>query len=99
MAKASGDYTFEARRRGRAVLIRGTVLAPPGSEPYLIPSHHTRPKTRAFRLAFRNNNAEVPFVPQPVEHLEPEVPDFVDTLSILLPDDKTFTIYTSRRGQ
>jgi len=92
MPSSSGDYTFEARRRGEAVVIRGTVLAPPGSEPYLIAAYDSRPTSRTFRLAFRNNSATVPFEPHALEHVEPSVPRSVDMLKILLPNEETFTI-------
>src|SRR6476660_9678259 len=92
MAKPSGDYVFEARRRGECVVITGTVIAPPGSEPYLVSAYDARPATRAFRLAFRNNNATVPFVPHAIEHIEPSVPKTVDTLKVYLPNEDTFII-------
>jgi hypothetical protein len=98
MPKNPGDYTFSAfRRRGDVLVIRGTVLAPPGSEPYLIRDFDNRPKTRAFRLAFRNNNAVVPFVPHSLEHIEPGIPDSVDSLVIHLPSGNRYFIGSSRR--
>jgi len=43
MAKNSGDCVFcAARKKSGAVVIRGTVLAPHGCEPYLIRADEAR---------------------------------------------------------
>jgi hypothetical protein len=96
---APEDYTFTANRRGETVVIRGTVLAPPGSVPYLLKSFETSRGTRTFRLAFHENNNAVPHQPQSFEHFEPNVPSQVNTLRILLPNEKVFVIAHGRPGR
>ncbi len=100
MAKTSGDYLFQAFRRGRLkedLVIKGRVLGPPEAEPYLVPEFEARPKNRGFRLAFRNNSDRLPFVIHEFEQVIPKVPDFVDFLRIHLPNEEIFTIDRARR--
>jgi hypothetical protein len=92
----SDDYQFTAVRHGPVVVIRGTVLAPPGSDPYLVAAFDPRPHTRAFRLAFRNNNAAVPFEPHDLESFEVPMPADVDTLKIRLPNEDVFVIHSQQ---
>lgn len=96
-ASASGDYRFDARRRGGAVVIRGHVLGPPGSTPYLVREFAHKRQMRAFRLAFHDNSPAIPFVELEFEHVEPNVPREVDLLQIHLPNEETVKI-ESRRG-
>ena len=88
----SRDYVFKAVRRGAYVLISGTVLAPPGSQPFLTPAYDARPQTRAFRLAYRNNSGAVPFEPHDLEPFESAMPQEIDTLKIQLPNQEVFVI-------
>ena len=97
MKKPSSDYTFAAVRRGPVVVISGTVIGPPGAEPYLVRAYEAQANVRGFRLAFRNNNAAVPFEKHEVQHLEPLIPFDVDTLKIYLPNDDVFIIESQRR--
>ncbi len=86
------DYVFTAVRRGAYVVICGTVLAPPGSQPFLTPAYDARSQTRAFRLAYRNNSGGVPFEPRDLEPFESAMPQEIDTLKIHLPNEEVFVI-------
>jgi hypothetical protein len=78
-------------------VIHGTVLAPPGCEPYLIRAFETRKETRSFRLGFRNNNSQIPFVEHAVEHREEDVPATADTIKIYLPNEDVVVIQSQSR--
>lgn len=77
--------------------MRGTVLSLPGPnrQPYLKRIACTHPRRRAFRLCWRET-------PEPItgivalEHVEPGIPDFVETLEIHMPDDSVYRIDSRR---
>lgn len=89
---ATGDYQFDARRRGPDVIIKGEVIGPPGAVPYLVPEFNQRRQTRAFRLAFHHNSTAIPFVTLTFEHVLAAVSRDVDLLQIHLPNEESVKI-------
>jgi hypothetical protein len=87
---------FTACRRGPAVIIKGKVPVSPYAEgPHLLRVAEPRPDTRTFRLAYtRHTPTTMPDCGNLVliVHTEPDVPEHVCRLRILLTNDQEFVI-------
>ena len=105
MARTEPDYHFTAvwRRLGdrRQLVIRGKVLTPAGTTPFLIPARMRRPEARAFALAFQGMSESQfgqPATMQEFEYIARGVPESVDTIVIDLPIDADPFVITSHRA-
>ena len=87
---------FIARRRGRKVIIKGKVpVCDTAQGPYLKWVAHPRTDTRVYELCYRKSVMAFTHGAETLElvvYEEPDVPDFVRSIVIRLPNDKEYVI-------
>ena len=87
---------FVARRRGKKVIIKGKVPVSDAHQgPYLKWVAHPRTDTRVYELCYRKSLMAFSHGAETLElvvHEEPDVPDFVRSIVIKLPNDKEYVI-------
>ena len=95
MSEAS-EARFKAFRRGHRVVIRGTVRRPaPNLQPCLKRISCTHPRRRAFQLFWQETSEPIIDATE-FEHIEPEIPEFIEAILIHMPDDSVFWIQSTR---
>ena len=87
---------FVARRRGKKVIIKGKVPVSDAHQgPYLKWVSHPRTDTRVYELCYQKSVMAFTHGTETLEiviHEEPDVPEFVRSIVIKLPNDKEYVI-------
>ena len=89
---------FVAHRRGKKVIIKGKVPVSDAHQgPFLKRVAHPRTDTRVFELCHRKSVMMLTHGAETLElvvHEEPDVPEFVRSIVIRLPNDKEYVIHS-----